>query len=84
MACAKPVIVSTNTFAGDVIEDGVDGFIVPIRDPDAIADRLRFLRDNPARRERMGAAARRKALQFSWDAYGQRAVEAIRLRQRAG
>lgn len=46
--------------AFDQIEDGVDGFIVPFDDPDAIVERLRLLRD-PALRARMSAAAVRKA-----------------------
>jgi glycosyltransferase involved in cell wall biosynthesis len=69
MACGLPSIVTPHTFADDVVEEGVDGFIVPIRDPDAIAERLRALRDDPALQARMGAAARRKAEQFPWSRY---------------
>ena len=35
MACGCPVIATTNTGAEDLFTDGVEGFIVPIRDPDA-------------------------------------------------
>jgi glycosyltransferase involved in cell wall biosynthesis len=64
MACGLPAIVSTNTFAEDVIEEGVDGWVIPIRDPDAIAKHLRTLYDDRELRDTMGAAARRKAEQF--------------------
>jgi glycosyltransferase involved in cell wall biosynthesis len=77
MACGLPVIVSDHTFGTDLIEDGIDGYVVPIRDSDAIADRLRALHNRPTVANRIGWAARRKAERFSWTRYGQRIVEAI-------
>jgi glycosyltransferase involved in cell wall biosynthesis len=71
MACGLPAIVSDHTFGHDVIEDGVDGWVVPIRDPDAIADKLRTLYEDRDLQRRMGAAARRKAEQFTWASYGE-------------
>ena len=38
MACGCPVVCSTNTGGEDLFTDGVEGFIVPIRDPIALAD----------------------------------------------
>ena len=67
-ACGIPVIVSENV--GAEIRDGEDGYVVPIRDPDAIADRLVRLRDEETRR-RMGASARARALASTWERYGE-------------
>jgi glycosyltransferase involved in cell wall biosynthesis len=77
MACGLPVIVSDHTFGRDLIEDGIDGYVVPIRDSEAIADRLRMLHNSPAVAKRIGVAARQKAERFSWDRYGERIVEVI-------
>lgn len=77
MACGLPPIVSENTFDDDVIEDGVNGFVVPIRDVDAIAERLRALYDDPSLRVRMGAAARKRAEDFSWHRSGERMLDVI-------
>jgi glycosyltransferase involved in cell wall biosynthesis len=71
MACGLPAIVSEHTFGRDVIEDGIDGWVTPIRDSDAIAARLRQLYESPDLRLRMGEAARRKAESFSWSQYGE-------------
>ncbi len=71
MACGLPAIVSEHTFGHDVIEDGVDGWVTPIRDADAIADKLRKLYEDRDLRRRMGAAARAKAKQFTWTRYGE-------------
>ena len=82
MACGLPVIVSEHTFAHDVIEDGVNGYVIPIRDKEAIAERLRHLHSNPRLREEMGQAARRTAERFTWRRYGERIASAVS--ERAG
>lgn len=85
MACGVPVIASTNTGGPDLIDDGVDGFIVPIRDPQAIADRIQQLHDDPALRDRMAAAARQKVSAIhGWDQYGAAAFGAYETALRNG
>jgi len=71
LACGCPVIGTWHTGAEDLFVDGKEGFIVPIRDPRAIADRLGLLADDPARRAAMSEAAlqRVKAL-GGWTKYG--------------
>ena len=76
MASGLPVI-TTNHGPGDIVRDGVDGFIVPIRDPEAIADRLEALRSNPEMRIAMGQSARARALEFTWERYCTRAADAV-------
>jgi glycosyltransferase involved in cell wall biosynthesis len=75
MACGLPVIATTNTGAEDVVREGVDGFILPIRDVDALKSKILFYYRNPEARARMGATAReRVASGFTWDDYGDRIV----------
>ena len=71
MACGCPVIATTNTGASELISDGVEGFIVPIRSPELIADRLQQLADQPELCELMGQAALTRVQHLGgWDAYG--------------
>jgi starch synthase len=65
MASGLPVVVTPNAGA-DAVRDGIDGFVVPIRSPETIAERLEQLADDDALRERMGRAARERALGFTW------------------
>ena len=75
MACGLPVIVTENVGAADIVADGVDGYVVPIRDVAALKDKIRYLYEDPAARQRMSAAAVTKAgRHLSWDAYGDRLV----------
>ncbi|WP_317201419.1 glycosyltransferase [Janthinobacterium sp.] len=73
MACACPVIGTANTGAADLFDDGAEGFIVPIRDPAAIAAKLQRLADEPALRDDMGRAALLRVRRLGgWDSYGER------------
>lgn len=75
MACSCPVVASRNTGAADLYEDGVDGYIVPERDSDALADSLQRLADNPGLRLRVGQLARQRVQQAGgWHQYGQQAL----------
>ena len=61
MAMGKPVLVSDYAGLPENIEDGIDGWIVPVRDRTAIAHAVDDLLDGRDRLPAMGAAARRKA-----------------------
>ncbi len=73
MASGLPVITTPNG-PGDIVRDGVDGFLVPPRDVDAIVERLEFLRSNPEARMEMARNARQRALAFTWEAYRKNAT----------
>ena len=76
MACGVPVIATENTGAADLFTDGVEGFIVPIRDARAIGEKILTLYENPAMREQMGEAALLRVRKIGgWNDYGDRAAE---------
>jgi len=71
LACGCPVIATPATGAEDLFSDGVEGFIVPVRDTAALADRLQQLADDPALQQRMSAAAlERVKFLGGWDRFG--------------
>jgi len=67
MACGLPIIATPNS--GSVARDGLDGFMVPIRDVDALRDRMQLLKDDARLRLRMGQSARARAESFTWSRY---------------
>ncbi len=75
MAHGLPVIATPN--AGAAITDGVEGLLIPIRDPEAIASALRTLRDDPAKRLAMGQAARERASRMTLREYEQELTLAV-------
>jgi alpha-maltose-1-phosphate synthase len=73
LACGCPVICSTNTGGEDLFSDGAEGFIVPIRDPEAITGRLQQLADDPLLQAKMRAAALARVQAIGgWTEYGDR------------
>ena len=85
MSCGLPVITTSHTCAPDVMVDGKHGFIVPIRDSEAIVEKLAWGMDNRAELAAMGEAAAKQARRFTWarfragvrDAY-KKMIEAVR------
>src|SRR5262249_27834906 len=67
LASGLPVITTEN--AGSVVRDGVDGFVVPIRDVTALQEKILMLYQNRELRREMGARARERAEQFTWAAH---------------
>lgn len=70
-----PVVTTPN--AGSVVRDGLDGFIVPIRDPDAIAIKLEMLRRHQQLRVQMSRSAVDRASKFTWDDYAGRLLSVL-------
>ncbi len=67
MACARPVVASRTGGLEEIIDDGVEGYLVEVGDRMRLAGRLaRLLRDEGLR-ARMGEAARARACRFGWD-----------------
>jgi glycosyltransferase involved in cell wall biosynthesis len=69
MNAGRPVVVSDRVGAGpDLVEDGVNGFLYPMRDVAALADRLRKLIDSPEHRAAMGARSLEKVARLDFRA----------------
>ena len=62
MACAVPVVVTDRGGTVEAVRDGVEGFVCPARDPEALAKRLRRLWDDPGLARRLGDAGRARTL----------------------
>jgi glycosyltransferase involved in cell wall biosynthesis len=68
MACRTPVVATRTGCAGDVIDDGIEGYVVDVDDASGLADGLRRILDLPSPDwRRMSGAAHARALSYSWD-----------------
>ncbi len=75
LAAGLPVIATPNT--GSVVRDGVDGFLVPIRSSQDLADRIGRLAADRALLTRLSKNAIERAAEFTWTKYGERLVAAV-------
>lgn len=78
MSCELPIIVTKNAGAEDLVEDGKAGFLVPIRSPEAIAEKLEILNRDRGLLASMGSAAKDKARQLTWATYRAKISEVVR------
>ena len=77
MACETPVVCTEVGGMPEAVEEGVTGFVVPPNDPDALADRLYRLLDDPTRARAMGKAGRQQVLdRWTWDHVARRCLRA--------
>ncbi|MGH9283702.1 MAG: glycosyltransferase family 4 protein, partial [Acidimicrobiales bacterium] len=67
MAAGLPVVASDIAGYREVVRAGVDGLLVPPRDPEALAQAIERLLDDPETAKRLAAAGRERAERFSWD-----------------
>lgn len=66
MACSTPVIASKAGGLMYTIQDGITGFLFPANSPEALAEKLCLLLDEPEVRDAMGTNAHQWAQRFSW------------------
>jgi glycosyltransferase involved in cell wall biosynthesis len=75
MSAGLPVIVSENTGSAEIIADGNNGFVIPIRNAAAIAEKLAFLYENRDACAAMGVAAAESVKASSWESYERKCVD---------
>ncbi len=79
LACGLPIVVTANAGGEDLVDDGVTGFLVPIRSPESIAASINSLADNRNQLNSMRHACRAKAAEYSWDRYVQCILDSLKM-----
>lgn len=78
MAAGLVPITTENCAGRDIVDDGVNGFIIPVGDSDAIVEKLNWCASHPNELSQMSKAACEKAKFFTWDRYENGIVECIK------
>ncbi len=78
MACGLPLIATKNAGGDDLIREGETGFLVPIRSPEMLAEKITWCATHRDDLAGMGIAAQRRASELTWRGYGDHVVSAIR------
>jgi glycosyltransferase involved in cell wall biosynthesis len=77
MSQGLPIIITPNTGGEDLVETGKTGFLVAIRNPKAIAEKITWFIDHKANIHAMGKAAIEKSKDYTWEKYGSTITDAI-------
>ena len=76
LASGVPVITTENS--GSVVREGIDGFVVPIRDAVSLAEKIELLCDDSGLRLQMADAARTRLSEISLAAYAERLLRVLK------
>ena len=75
MAGGLPVICTTNTGGGDIVQDSIDGFVIPIRNVEKLKEKIVFFYKNQDACREMGESAQKRVSSgFTWDDYGEKII----------
>lgn len=77
MACGTPVIVSENSGSKELVEDGINGFIIPVNDVEELKHKISFFYNCREKISIFGTAARLKVEDYSWDSYKKNLSETL-------
>lgn len=77
MAAGLPAVVTDMTGMKDLIQEGINGYVVPSRDANALAERIAVLKANEPLRRQMGQAARASALLYDSELCAKTYAEAL-------
>jgi glycosyltransferase involved in cell wall biosynthesis len=78
MACGLPIIASRKVGAtGDIVRDGINGFVVKEADIEELADRMRLLVTDRELRKRMGEASKEIIKNWTYEAALPNVIQAV-------
>lgn len=77
MSRGLPIVVTRNAGGEDLVQEGRTGFLVPIRAPEALAERIGWLADHRKELPAMSQQAREMAARFTWAAYAEKVLAAV-------
>lgn len=77
LSCGLPLIVTANAGAEDLIDEGRTGFLVPVRSPEKIAEKIAWFADHRSELPAMKEWARAKAGEYSWKNYAAAILDAV-------
>jgi glycosyltransferase involved in cell wall biosynthesis len=78
MSQGLPIVITPNTGGDDLVIEGKTGFLVPIRSPEKIAEKLAWFNQNRQELPAMSEAAVRHAASYTWKKYSEVVIDAIR------
>ena len=75
LSCGLPIIVTRHAGAEDLIINGINGHIVPIRSPEKIAEAIYSMKANGKNKDEVQKLCQEKASEYTWGNYAQKIIE---------
>jgi glycosyltransferase involved in cell wall biosynthesis len=78
MSQGLPIIITPNTGGEDLVIEGETGFLVPIRSPNTIAEKIKWFVENRDQLTVMGKKAAKHAQNYTWDNYSETIIDQLK------
>ena len=78
MAAGCPVIASENSGIADLIEDGINGYVIPIQSTEALYEKMLWFVDNREKIQTMSDNAVRTIKKMTWEQYNQKILDILK------
>jgi len=75
LSCGLPIIVTPNAGGEDLVEEGLTGYLVPIRSPEKIAMAISSLLEKSKDKDEIKKLCKKKATQYTWASYAQNIID---------
>jgi len=75
LSCGLPIIVTPNAGGEDLVEEGITGYLVPIRSPEKIAEAICTMIENKQPKEEIRKLCQKKVIQYTWLNYAQNIID---------
>jgi len=77
MSQGLPIIITPNTGGADLVDEGKTGFLVPIRSPQKIAEKLEWFLNNRSQIPAMALNAIALSGEYTWESYGTKVIDEL-------
>ena len=75
LSCGLPIIVTKNAGAEELIDEGITGYLIPIRCPEKIAEKVLSFLNNKQSRMDIAHECIKKAQSYTWSGYAQKIID---------
>ena len=75
LSCGLPIIVTPNAGGEDLVDEGITGYLVPIRSPEKIATAINTLIAKRKNKVEIRKLCQKKAMQYTWTSYAQNIID---------
>ena len=76
MACGLPIICSENTGGSEIVDDGINGYVIPIKNIEILKNKIQEFYYDRSKLKNFSLNALKKTKDISWENYGNKLINA--------
>ena len=78
MACGLPVICSENTGGSEIVDHGINGYVIPIKNIEILKNKIQEFYNDKSKLKNFSLNALKKTKDISWENYGKKLINTYR------